>query len=135
MKGLLFSALAGCIMVSLYPQLMAYHRLQRGTNSTGDVDAICSAGAIWRGVLGSNVVVNTIFMRAGKLTYGDYFRGSARLHLIGVLGGVIWMIALCFNVIASGVAGLVISVWAGTRGDFDRGNLGSAGVEGIGEWT
>jgi glucose uptake protein len=60
-------------------------------------------------VVGSNLLVNTIFMRAGKLTYGDYFRGSAKLHLIGILGGVIWMIALCFNVIASGVAGPAIS--------------------------
>jgi glucose uptake protein len=61
------------------------------------------------GVVASNFVVNAIFMRAGKLTYADYFRGSVKLHFIGILGGVIWMIALCFNVIASGVAGPAIS--------------------------
>jgi glucose uptake protein len=61
------------------------------------------------GVLGSNAIWNTIFMRAGKVTYGDYFRGSARLHAIGILGGFIWMIALSFNVIASSVAGPAIS--------------------------
>ena len=33
----------------------------------------------------------------------------AKLHFIGILGGMIWMIALCFNVIASGVAGPAIS--------------------------
>jgi glucose uptake protein len=54
-------------------------------------------------------VVNTIFMRAGKVTYADYFRGRARLHSLGLLGGCIWMLALCLNVIASGVAGPAIS--------------------------
>jgi glucose uptake protein len=60
-------------------------------------------------VLGSNFVWNTIFMRMGHVTYGDYFRGSARLHAIGILGGVIWMVALSCNAIASGVAGPAIS--------------------------
>ena len=61
------------------------------------------------GVLASNLVVNTVFMRAGGVTYRDYFRGSLKLHLIGMLGGAIWMIALSFNVIASAVAGPAIS--------------------------
>jgi glucose uptake protein len=60
-------------------------------------------------VLGSNVVWNTLFMRAGRVTYAEYFRGSERLHLIGVLGGFIWMLALGFNVIASSVAGPAVS--------------------------
>jgi glucose uptake protein len=61
------------------------------------------------GLLVSNFVVNTIFMRAGKVTYVDYFRGSLRLHSLGFLGGCIWMLALSLNVIASGVAGPAIS--------------------------
>ena len=61
------------------------------------------------GVLVSNFVWNTIFMRAGKLSFGDYLRGSLRLHAIGILGGAIWMLALSFNVVASGEAGPAIS--------------------------
>jgi glucose uptake protein len=61
------------------------------------------------GVLGSNLVWNTIYMRLGHATYREYFRGSLRLHAIGILGGCIWMLALCLNVIASGVAGPAIS--------------------------
>ena len=61
------------------------------------------------GVLGSNVVVNTVFMRAGRVGYADYFRGTAKLHWIGILGGSIWMLALCLNVIAADVAGPAIS--------------------------
>src|SRR6185369_7961300 len=61
------------------------------------------------GVLVSNILWNTIFMRAGKVSYGAYFRGNAKLHAIGILGGMIWMAALSFNVIASSVAGPAIS--------------------------
>jgi glucose uptake protein len=61
------------------------------------------------GVLVSNILWNTIFMRAGGQTYTAYFKGSARLHFIGILGGCIWMIALSFNVLASSAAGPAIS--------------------------
>ena len=61
------------------------------------------------GLLASNLAVNTIFMRAGKQTYADYFRGRARLHSLGFLGGCIWMLALSLNVLAAGVAGPAIS--------------------------
>lgn len=60
-------------------------------------------------MLASNVIVNTVFMKARRVTYSDYFRGTAKLHLIGILGGCIWMLALCLNVIAANVAGLAIS--------------------------
>lgn len=111
LRGLIFSALAGCIMGSFYPQLMrsispdfSTAPIQPGM-LTPYVALVFFAG----GVLASNLVVNTIFMRAGGVTYRDYFRGSFKLHLIGVLGGAIWMIALSFNVIASAVAGPAIS--------------------------
>ena len=45
----------------------------------------------------------------GQGHLGQYFRGSGKLHAIGVLGGFLWMIALSFNVLASSVAGPAIS--------------------------
>jgi glucose uptake protein len=48
-------------------------------------------------------------MRAGKVTYAQYFQGTPKLHAIGILGGFLWMIALSFNVLASSVAGPAIS--------------------------
>jgi len=111
LRGLIFSALAGCIMGSFYPQLMK--SISANFNSdpiqAGMLTPYVALVFFALGVLLSNIIVNTIFMRAGKLTYGDYFRGTAKLHLIGILGGIIWMVALCFNVIASGVAGPAIS--------------------------
>jgi len=111
LRGVIYSAIAGALMGFFYPQLQ--RSISPNFNSAPIVPgmltpyvALVFFGA---GVLGSNFVWNTIFMRTGKLTYGDYFRGSARLHAIGVLGGAIWMLALSFNVIASGVAGPAVS--------------------------
>jgi glucose uptake protein len=111
LRGLIFSAIAGCIMGLFYPQLM--RAISPNFNSAPIVPgmltpyvALVFFGA---GVLVSNLIWNTVFMRAGHVTYGDYFRGSAKLHGLGILGGAIWMTALTFNVIASSVAGPAIS--------------------------
>jgi len=111
LRGLIFSAVAGCIMGFFYPQLMrsVSPNFNQAPIVPGMLTPYVALVFFGVGVLGSNIVWNTIFMRAGKVTYRDYFRGSARLHAIGILGGVIWMIALSFNVIASGVAGPAIS--------------------------
>jgi glucose uptake protein len=111
LRGLIFSAIAGCSMGLFYPQLM--RAISPHFNSAPIVPgmltpyvALVFFGA---GVLGSNVIWNTVFMRAGHVTYADYFHGSAKLHWLGILGGAIWMTALTFNVLASSVAGPAIS--------------------------
>jgi glucose uptake protein len=104
LRGLIFSAVAGCIMGFFYPQLM-----RSVSTLPGGLTPYTALVFFGVGVLASNFVWNTLFMRAGKATYGQYFAGTARLHLIGILGGCIWMLALCFNVIASGMAGPAIS--------------------------
>jgi glucose uptake protein len=101
-RGLIFSIIAGCIMGLFYPELMR----AIGPAKLTPYVALVFFGA---GVLASNFIVNTVFMKTGGVTYADYFRGSAKLHLIGILGGSIWMVALCLNVIASNVAGPAIS--------------------------
>lgn len=101
-RGLIFSIIAGSIMGLFYPHLMR----AIGPAKLTPYVALVFFGL---GVLLSNFIVNTIFMRAGRVTYADYFRGTAKLHLIGVLGGSIWMLALCLNVIAAHVAGPAIS--------------------------
>lgn len=102
LRGLIFSIVAGCIMGLFYPQLMRSIGPDKLTPYTALV-------FFATGVLASNVIVNTVFMKAGRVTYADYFRGSAKLHLIGILGGSIWMVALCLNVIAANVAGPAVS--------------------------
>jgi len=111
LRGLVFSAVAGCLMGFFYPQLIAAVSPDFSARAIqpGLLTPYAALVLFAVGLLGSNIVVNTIFMRAGKITYGEYFHGRARLHSLGFLGGCIWMLALSANVIASGVAGPAIS--------------------------
>jgi glucose uptake protein len=110
-RGLAFSVAGGCLMGFFYPELLASVSADFTTRAIqpGLLTPYAALVLFAAGLLGSNVVVNTVLMRAGKVTYADYFRGSARLHSLGFLGGCIWMLALSLNVIASGVAGPAIS--------------------------
>lgn len=111
LRGLIFAVVAGCLMGLFYPQLM--RAISPNFNQQPIVPGMLTpyGALVWFGVgvLASNFLWNTIFMRTAKLGFADYFRGSARLHAIGILGGCIWMLALSFNVLASGVAGPAIS--------------------------
>ncbi len=111
LRGLIFSAVAGCLMGFFYPQLLRAISPHFNTEPVipGMLTPYVALVFFGAGVLVSNFLWNSIFMRTGKLTYADYFRGSARLHWLGILGGFIWMLALSFNVLASGVAGPAVS--------------------------
>ncbi len=110
-RGILYAVIAGCLMGFFYPQLAqtlspAFNTAPIVPGYLTPYTALVLFGA---GLLASNLVVNTIFLKANGLSYAAYFRGSAKLHSLGILGGAIWMIALTFNIIASGVAGPAIS--------------------------
>jgi glucose uptake protein len=110
-KGLLFAVVAGCLMGFFYPKLI--QSLSPAFNSApvlaGKLTPYTALFFFSIGVLLSNLVVNSIFMKAAGRTYAEYFAGTLRLHSLGVLGGAIWMLAFGLNVIASGVAGPAIS--------------------------
>ena len=53
-------------------------------------------------------------LSGNPVKYSDYInKGSLKLHLIGILGGVIWSIGMSFSIIASGAAGFAISYGLG----------------------
>ena len=110
-RGVLFAVVAGCLMGFFYPQLVG--SLSPDFNTTaiqpGFLTPYTARFFFAAGLLVSNLIVNTVFMKAGGKTYGEYFKGTLKLHSLGVLGGLIWMVALSLNVIASGVAGPAVS--------------------------
>ena len=110
-RGLVFAVVAGCLMGSFYPMLLQAISPDFGDAAiqSGFLTPYTALFFFGIGLLLSNVVVNTVFMKAGGKTYSRYFGGGSRLHSLGALGGLIWMAALGLNVIASGVAGPAIS--------------------------
>jgi glucose uptake protein len=110
-RGLVFAVVAGCLMGLFYPQLISSISPDFNTSAIrpGMLTPYAGLFLFGCGVFLSSFVINTIFMRTSGLRLPDYSHGSFRLHAIGVLGGVIWMLALCLNVIASGVAGPAVS--------------------------
>ena len=58
-------------------------------------------------------VVNVYFMKrplvGEPVRFGDFFRASARDHLLGLLGGFIWGTGTVFNFVAASFTGVAIS--------------------------
>ena len=110
-RGLAFAVVAGCLMGVFYPQLIGAVTpdFNTGTVKAGFLTPYTALFFFALGLLLSNLVVNTVFMKAGGRTYREYFGGTLKLHSLGLLGGLIWMLALSLNVIASGVAGPAVS--------------------------
>jgi glucose uptake protein len=102
--GLIFSIAAGLLMGFFYPQLM--RAMGPGPGMLTPYGALLFFGI---GVLVSSLPINGWFMRSRGSSFGDFLKARAGLHIPGVLGGCIWMAALGFNVLASGVAGPAIS--------------------------
>jgi glucose uptake protein len=69
------------------------------------------------GVFISNILFNYIIMKrpfdGAPLSFKDYKAGSFKVHLTGILGGVIWNIGMSMSIIASGKAGFAISYGLG----------------------
>ncbi|MHC4752371.1 MAG: multidrug DMT transporter permease [Planctomycetota bacterium] len=70
------------------------------------------------GLFVSNFLFNTIVMAkpfVGKpVPAGDYFRkGNPRLHLVGIVGGMIWGVGMSFSILAGDSAGYAISYGLG----------------------
>ena len=110
-SGLLYAVLAGCLMGFFYPVML--RSLSPGFNTDpirpGLLTPYTGLFFFSVGLVVSNLLVNTIFMRAYGQTYAHYFRGTAFLHGLGILGGAIWMLAFSLNLIASGTAGPAVS--------------------------
>ncbi len=117
-KGIVISILAGVLMGFFYRFVAAsmsenYSILEAGKMSPYSAVFIFSIG-----IFVSNFIWNTYFMykpiSGEKVSYGDYFKlGNVKLHMIGILGGLIWCLGMSFNIIAAGTAGFAISYGLG----------------------
>jgi glucose uptake protein len=117
-KGIVISVFAGLLMG------LFYYLVQRGVAAdflkpeAGKMGPYAAVFVFSVGVFLSSFLWNTIVMArpftGDPVPFGDYFsKGNPRLHLIGILGGVIWSIGMIVNNVAAGTAGPAISYGLG----------------------
>ena len=113
-KGIILALLAGIIM-SFFSALV-YNGVDLdnfAAPAAGKMTPYTAMVIFALGVFLSNFVVNTIVMKkpfvGEPVTYGQYFAGNFKTHLVGVLGGAIWALGTSLNYISAGEAGAAVS--------------------------
>ena len=117
-KGIVVSVVAGLLMGFFYRFVAASMSTDFINLEPGKLGPYSAIVMFSVGLLASNFLWNTIVMKrpfvGAPVAFGDYFsKGSPRLHLIGILGGVIWNLGMSLSIIAAGAAGFAISYGLG----------------------
>ncbi|MGK7397126.1 MAG: GRP family sugar transporter [Candidatus Cyclobacteriaceae bacterium M3_2C_046] len=117
-KGILLSIVSGVIMGFFYRFVAASMSLDFMYPEAGKMTPYTAVFIFSIGIFLSNFIWNTIFMykpiTGNPVTYGDYFKkGNFKLHMVGILGGIIWNIGMSFSLIAAEQAGPAISYGLG----------------------
>jgi len=117
-KGILISIAAGVLMGLFFRFVVASMATDFTNPEPGRLTPYTAVFFFSVGLLLSNFVWNTIVMKkpfvGEPVPYRDYFtQGNAKLHMVGVSGGIIWNIGMSFSIIASGAAGPSISYGLG----------------------
>ncbi|MDR3626201.1 MAG: GRP family sugar transporter [Ignavibacteriaceae bacterium] len=117
-KGIMISVIAGVLMAFFYRFIAASMDLENfAFPAAGKMTPYTAVFIFSVGIFLSNFVFNTILIKKpfeGEPTsYAEYFKGKFNIHLVGILGGVIWGIGNSLNLIAAGKAGPAISYGLG----------------------
>ena len=122
MKGIVLSVLCGVLMGFFYRWVAASM-----PGKLADLSLASEAGKLTpytalvvfsAGLFISNFLFNTIVMAkpfvGEPVPIADYFKkGNPRLHLVGIVGGMIWGIGMSFSILAGDSAGYAISYGLG----------------------
>lgn len=113
-KGIILAIVAGTLMAFFYRFVAAAMDLDNfAVPAAGKATPYTAIVIFSLGVLMSNFIFNTFVMKkpfvGTSVSYGEYFKGSAKTHLVGMLGGAIWCLGTAFSYIASGKAGAAVS--------------------------
>jgi glucose uptake protein len=117
-KGIAISVVAGLLMGYFYRFVAASMSADFRNLEPGKLGPYTAVVVFSLGLLLSNLLWNTLVMArpfvGDPVPLGDYFRkGTARLHAVGILGGMIWNVGMSLSIIASGAAGFAISYGLG----------------------
>ncbi len=113
-KGLIIALCAGVLMSFFYRFVASAMDLENLKSPIAGMLTPYSALFIFSlGILASNFIFNTLVMKkpfiGESVSYNEYFKGTLKTHLVGVLGGFIWGLGTACSYIAAGKAGAAIS--------------------------
>ncbi|NQU53767.1 MAG: multidrug DMT transporter permease [Bacteroidetes bacterium] len=117
-KGIILSLVAGLLM-SFFYRFVADSMSTDLINITPGTFTPYSAVFVFSiGIFVSNFLFNYYFMKRPVLgepvTFGMYFKqGTPKLHVVGILGGIIWSLGMMLSIMAGDIAGYAISYGLG----------------------
>jgi glucose uptake protein len=105
-KGIKLAGIGGVLMGLFYPLVVVGMGKKPGGGEFGIGLGPYAVGFVFGlGVLVSIFVYNLYFLRfpidGSRLTFGDYLKGKARVHLLGIVGGVMWIAGSLSNWVAA----------------------------------
>lgn len=116
-KGLILSVVSGCLMGLFYKYVAGSMATDFHMPEVGRLTPYTALVFFAVGIVISNFLFNSLQMKrpfmGEALSFGDYFKGKRKDHLIGILGGLIWSIGMSLNILASGKAGPAVSYGLG----------------------
>ena len=116
-KGLILSVVSGCLMGLFYKYVAGSMVTDFNVPEAGKLTPYTALVIFAIGVVISSFLFNTIQMKrpfvGAAVSFGDYFKGKAKDHMVGILGGIIWSIGMSLSIVASGKAGPAISYGLG----------------------
>lgn len=118
-KGIVLSVVCGVLMAFFYRFIARTMDMNftAAAPAAGMMTPYSAFFVFSLGIFASNFIFNAIAMRhpvAGDpITEREYFKGGFAIHLVGVLGGLIWGLGNGINLVAAGKAGAAISYGLG----------------------
>ncbi len=117
-KGLLLAVLGGIFMGMFYRFVAASMSLDFVNPAAGMLTPYTALVFFALGIFVSNFLWNTIIMykpvTGSRATYREYIKtGTPRLHLIGIVGGLIWCLGMLFSILPANKASFAVSYGLG----------------------
>jgi glucose uptake protein len=140
-KGIMLSVVAGLLMGFFYRFVAASMSTDFINLEPGKLSPYTAIVMFSVGLLASNFLWNPIVMKrpfvGPPVPFGDYFsKGTPRLHMIGILGGIIWNLGMSLSIIAAGGGSVGCLHLEGIQGRTSRHELAArADVRGVCHWA
>ena len=121
-KGIVLSVICGVLMSLFYylvgrTMSVVPENLALSVPEAGKMTPYSAFFIFTLGIFISNFIFNAIAMRfpvSGEpITEKEYFKGGLPIHLVGILGGLIWGLGFSINLVASSAAGTAIAYGLG----------------------